>query len=44
MEPEMTWEWWAGNAEDTAVSVAGRPTFDWAIDVIRSFFGENLAW
>jgi hypothetical protein len=41
MEPEMTWEWWAGNAEDTAVSVAGRPTFDWAIDVIRSFFGET---
>ena len=37
----MTWEWWAGNAEDAAVTPAGRPTLNWAIGVIRDFLGET---
>jgi hypothetical protein len=41
MDPEMTWDWWAGHADDAVVTPEGRSALTWAVNTIREFFGEN---
>jgi hypothetical protein len=41
VDRELTWDGWAESRDDAVLTPVGRATLVWAVDVLRSFFGEN---